>query len=215
MAKITGGLLSLNATGTIADTLTFAKTRGVAYARQRVVPSNPNSTGQQTTRNTFSWTSGVWKNAGSLLRAPWDAYASGQPFNERNAFMGQNLAALRGLGDLSAFIGSPGARGGLPASSIALTAGSEQITVDFTNPAAPTGWTLVSAIAVAIADQDPENAADYVTVAGEDDTSQAQVVLTNLTASQLYYVAAWLEWQKPDGTTAYGASILDSDTPNA
>lgn len=215
MAKITGGLLSFDANGTIGKTVTFAKTRGVAYARQRVTPSNPNTTAQQTTRNSWAFVSGVWKNMGSLGRAPWSAYASGKRFNERNAFMGQNQEVLRPESDLAKFIGSPGANGGLPPSSIALTAGSEQITVDFTNPAAPTGWTLVSAIALAIKDQDPQSGTDYVTVAGEDDTTQAQVVLTNLTASELYRVVAWLEWTKPDGKTAYGASLIDSATPTA
>ena len=49
MAKVTGGLLSLSSSGSIADTLTFSKWKGRPYVRQRVVPANPQSTAQQTT----------------------------------------------------------------------------------------------------------------------------------------------------------------------
>lgn len=213
MAKPTGPLLSLDASGTIADTLTFSRWRGIGYVRQRVIPSNPQSVAQTQTRSVFTWASNMWRTAPSLARAPWTRFAAGQALTDRNAFIGRQTAFMRGDTALDNFVGSPGAKGGISATSIALTPGSNQITVDFTNPTPPTGWTLVSAIAVALNDQDPQTELDDTWVAGEDDTTQNQVVLSGLTASELYWVSAWLEWQKPDGSTAYGPSINDSATP--
>lgn len=213
MAKPTGPLLSLDASGTLADTITFSKWRGVSYARQRVIPSNPQSSEQTLTRNVFKWTSDMWRTAPSLARAPWTAFAQGQPYTDRNQFIGKNTESLRSLTDLSAFIGSPGAKGGIATTSIALTPGSNQIAVAFTNPAAPTGWTLQSAIAAAIRDQDPQTELLDTWTVDEDDTTQNSVTLTGLVATELYYVAAWLRWVKPDGTIAYGPSVLDSATP--
>ena len=143
MAKTTGPLLSLDASGTIADTLTFSRWRGIGYARQRVIPANPQSAAQTLTRSAFKWTSDTYRSAPSLLREPWEAFAAGQPFVSRNAYMGQNTEVLRPVTVITSMIFSPGARGGIPPTSIVLTAGVDQLTVDFTNPAAPTGWSSV------------------------------------------------------------------------
>lgn len=50
MAKVTGPLMSLSASGTVAKTATFSIWKGRAYVRQRVIPHNPQSPDQQLTR---------------------------------------------------------------------------------------------------------------------------------------------------------------------
>lgn len=50
MAKVTGPLMSLDASGTVAKTATFSKWKGRNYVRQRVIPHNPQSPNQQLTR---------------------------------------------------------------------------------------------------------------------------------------------------------------------
>lgn len=50
MAKVTGPLMSMTASGKIADSIVFAAWKGVAYVRQFVIPSNPQSAGQGDTR---------------------------------------------------------------------------------------------------------------------------------------------------------------------
>lgn len=50
MAKVTGPLMSMSASGKIADALVFSVWKGVAYVRQFVIPSNPESPGQGDTR---------------------------------------------------------------------------------------------------------------------------------------------------------------------
>lgn len=46
MAKVTGPLMSLDASGTVAETITFSKWKGRNYVRQRVIPSNPQTADQ-------------------------------------------------------------------------------------------------------------------------------------------------------------------------
>lgn len=215
MAKTSGPLLSLGARGTIASTVTFSNWRGVGYARQRVIPANPQSASQTITRNAFTYASGLWKIATALAVAPWDRFAQGQALTGRNAFIGEFVRLVGSDTDLLNMIWSPGAKGGLPATSISVTPGSEQLQIDFVTPTAPTGWTLDSAIAAVTENNDPQSDAVGVITSGEDDVTQATVTLTGLTAAQEYVVGGWLRWLKPDGSVAYGASLEDTGTPTA
>lgn len=211
MSKVTAPLLSFGASGQIGGTLVHASWRGIPYVRRYVTPANPQSTDQTKTRSTFSFLSSMWKAAPALLTAPWDAYAVGQPLLGRNAFIGQNVKALRAGADMTAFIGSPGAKGGIPPTSVAVTPGAGQLAIAFTNPAAPTGWTIASAIAACVPNTDPHTATLFATVADEDAVTQDAVTLTGLSAQE-YVVVAWLKWSKPDGSTAYSASIETTGT---
>lgn len=208
MAKITAPLLSFGASGTLGKVITFGSWRGVPYARRHVIPANPQSVAQSLTRDIFANMNTRWKTGGPLMRAPWNRFATGQKFVGRNSYMGKNLQAMRGEADMDDYIGSPGAKGGLPCSSLALTstagAGIEAIV---TTPTPPTGWTLTSAIGTCFIEQAPE---DAVTDAIEEDEDLAatECDFTGLDSVE-YQVQVWLKWLKPDGTIAYGASISD------
>lgn len=54
MAKTSGALFSLDASGKFGKTLVVAKWKGRQYIRQLVTPSNPQTTGQQTARAALS-----------------------------------------------------------------------------------------------------------------------------------------------------------------
>lgn len=210
MAKVTAPLLSFGARGTIAKVQTYATWRGVAYARRHVIPANPKTTGQVLTRDIFSALELRWKQAGPIMRAPWDRFAVGQKFVGRNAYLGKNIAATRGDVNMANYIGSPAAKGGLPPTSLVLTTvaagGIEAVVVA---PAAPTGWTLTSAQATFLKDQTPEATVADVIVEGEDLAAPFSIDVTGLD-TVLYFCQAWLKWLKPDSTVAYGASIVDS-----
>lgn len=212
MAIPTAPLLSFSASGQIAKTLVFSRWKGRPYTRRYVIPSNPKTVEQTKTRSIFAWGNAVWKLAPTLFQAPWDLFATGQVLTGRNAMLSSVVRNIRDQVTLDGMVFSPGAKGGLAAASIAVTPGVGTLTVDFTNPAPPTGWTLVSAIAAIIKDQDPQTAILYDVTADEDDVSQAQVVFSGLD-TVLYRVGGWLEWTKVDGSTAYGPSLLASDTP--
>ncbi len=50
MAKVTGPLMSLDASGTVGNTATFSKWKGRNYVRLRVTPMNPKTNGQAQSR---------------------------------------------------------------------------------------------------------------------------------------------------------------------
>lgn len=214
MSKVNAPLLSFNASGAIAKTQVYASWKGRPYVRRYVIPANPDTTEQQSTRNVFAWLQNVWKFAPAQITEAFDAYASGQVMTGPNALIKTNLSALRGDTDLSAFLFSPGAKSGPPAAAIGLTPGSGSMAVAITAPTLPTGWTIDRGIAAGIRDQDPHSGILYTITAGEDATSTYSVSLTGLTSGELYRFGAWFKYVKPDGTYAYGPSILDSDTPS-
>lgn len=209
MAKTTGPLMSLDASGTIGKTLTFSKWRGVKYVRQRVIPENPNTSAQVLTRSVFSWLVEAWKLAPTLLVTPWDTHALGRAFTGRNAFIGANVAAMRSETDIDNLIGSPGARGGLPPATLVATDGTGKIVVTVTPPAVPTGWTLDALQAACFPAGNPQNALSGVWVAAEEVSTPWEVVDLPSIATGTYQVVGWLEWTKPDGRVAYSVSLGD------
>ncbi len=207
MAKVTAPLLSFGASGTIAKVQTYASWRGVQYARRHVIPANPQSTAQTLTRDIFKNMDARWKQGGPLMRAPWDRFAVGQKFVGRNSYIGKNLSAMRGESDMDDYIGSPGAKGGLPAASLVLTTvAANGIEAVIVGPTPPTGWTLTSAIATCFKEQTPEAAVTDVIQEIEDASSPYSCDFTGLDTVE-YQVQAWLKWAKPDTSVAYGASI--------
>lgn len=213
MPKVTAPLLSFGASGQLANTMVFSSWKGRPYTRRYVIPSNPNSSGQQLTRNTFTWVNGFWKNAPALARLPWTAYATGRPLTDRNAFVGLNTAALRSEVDLAEMIFSPGARGGVAPAAVSAAVGDTQTVVTMTAPSLPTGWTISRGIAIAVPDQDPQTEADFSIFAAEDATDPYAPTITGLTNGTLYQVGAFFEFNRPDGSLAYGTALKDTVTP--
>lgn len=213
MAKTTGPLLSFGGRGQIGSTVVFADWKGRSYARQYVIPSNPDTAEQQLTRNTFRWLQSVYKVAPALVTAPWELYAKGKVLTARNAWTAFNNGALREETDLALLTLSPGALGGLPPTALEVTPGDDSLTVAITAPSVgPQDWTIASAVAAIIRDQDPQSETLYDIVADEDESSAYEIVFAGL-EEELYQVFAWLKWTRADGLTAYSPSIISSGTP--
>ena len=215
MAKTTAPLLSFGAEGQIAKSMVFASWRGVPYARRYVKPANPSTLGQQTTRTTFAFLREVWKLAPAILKAPWDSFALGRAFTGMNALVGENMRVLRAEPDLTLFIGSPGARGGIPANSFAAaaTANAGQLLCTFGLPDAPDGWAISYVQVAALQNVNPGTRVTGSIVAGETAAPGNTVLLTGLTSATGYAVAGWIKWTKPDGTFAYSVGITDIAQP--
>jgi hypothetical protein len=211
MARISGPFLSLGASGQVGSTVVASKWKGQPYLRQYVIPSNPQTAAQTATRSVFGWANEVWKRAGPEFQAPWDLFAQGQVKTGRNAFMGSMVTNLRGQTDLSQMVFSPGAKGGLAATGLALTPGVGTMQGVITAPTLPTGWTITQGVLVAIRDQDPSSGVLYASYEDVDASSPYDITLSGLAAG-VYYVGAYFEFAKPDGSTAYGPSISDTDT---
>lgn len=214
MARTTAPLLGFAASGQIGKTMVYGTWRGVPYARRHVIPGNPNSSAQQTTRTTFATLREFWKLLSADGRAPWEAFATGRPFLGLNAFVGENMRVVRGDANMNDFLGSPGARGGLPLGSAVASTGtsSGEVDVDVTFPTVPAGWSIVETVCVGFPDQDPS--ADIVgpIVVNKVAHPTTTVVLAGLGSAVACQAAAWLVWTKPNGQTAYSVSITDQAT---
>lgn len=214
MAKTVAPLLSFDAAGTVAKTQVYSRWKGRRYVRRWTTPANPQSSEQMLTRNAFSFLNAVYKLAPPLVTDSWAAYAQNLVMTARNGWIKNNLPTLRGTANLNGMVMSAGALGGLPPTAISVTPGAGQLTVDITAPTTlPTGWTIASAVAAVIPDQDPDTGVLTTITADEDVTAPYSIVLTGLTAAQLYQAFAWLTWTRPDGKTAYSASIRTTGTP--
>lgn len=215
MAKTTAPLLSFGAAGAIAKTQVYSRWRGIGYARRYVIPANPNTAEQQKTRGAFAQLREMFKIAPDLAKAPWDAFATGRPFLGFNKYIGENLRVLRGEADMANFIGSPGARGGLPPVSMAAapnaTAGEVEVT--FVAPAPPTGWTLLGIAATGFTNQAPDQFFTGPYVGASENAPTLTLTLTGLESGEEAVVAGWLLWTKPDGTTAYSVGTTALVTP--
>lgn len=213
MSKVTAPLLSFDASGQIADTLVYASWKGRAYARKYVIPSNPNSSGQQLTRNTFAYLARLWQYMPAGAKGAWDLYAQNSRFTANNGFMKQNNGVLRTETDLLNIIMSPAAGGGIVASGIGLAVASGQITATLTAPTLPAGWTITNGWAMAIRNEDPQTSDIFDVGSGSDATDPYEITITGLTDSEEYVVGGWFEYVRDSGDTVYGLAITDTATP--
>lgn len=91
--------MSLDASGSVAGTLTFAKWKGRPYVRQLVTPSNPKSVAQYYNRAMMAFLSQAWANLTPLKQATWDALAKQLAISPFNAFTSLNRKRwTQGLG---------------------------------------------------------------------------------------------------------------------
>lgn len=214
MAVLTGPLMSLSASGTIAKTLTYANWKGIQYARTRVTPANPQSSAQTSTRAVFAYLQDLYKFMPSIGREPWIAATAGIPMTPQNMLLSKNVSILRSEVDLDLLVMSPGARGGIPPTSMIITPGSGTLSVAVTAPAGPAGWTLTAAQGLVVKDQDPHDPIAGTPVAVEDTTSTYTLLFSALTGSAVYQVAVWLKWATPSLDTAYSVALRNQGTPS-
>lgn len=215
MAKTRGPLLSFGASGQVGKTQVYSKWKGRGYARAYVIPSNPQTADQSLTRDTFKWLNAVYKTAPTEMTDAWDAGASGRVMTGRNLFVKDNLALLRGTISVPVtsnddMVFSPGAKAGFAAAGISLTPGNDQVAATLTAPTLPDGWTIDSAVFLAIREQDPQTGTLYDVAAMTDNTDPYTVTFTGLASAQTYVVGGFFKYLRPDGKFAYGRSISDT-----
>lgn len=219
MAKLTGPLLSFGARGQIGKAMVTSNWRGIDYARQYVIPANPQTTAQQDNRTRFALLREAWKLAPALVQAPWTAFATGRPFLNFNKFVGENNRLLVGQTDFANALMSPGARGGLPPTSVVASAGTGAagtVLVTIVPPSIlPSGWTVTRCVACAFPEQDPIGLFEGPFIAGDDTTDPYAITLAGFSASQPLACFGWVEYEKPDGLAAYSVSLYDAQNAHA
>lgn len=140
MVKVNGPMLSLDASGTIANTATFAKWKGRAYVRQRVVPTNPKSAGQTSIRQMLKFLSQQWASMTAPEKASWDTLAAAAAVSPFNSYVAAGLARWRQL-DAPAAATPALETGSYQASAAATATGSyHQAVVEFPIAAVHDGW---------------------------------------------------------------------------
>lgn len=87
MAKVTGPLMSLDASGAFADTMVFAKWKGINYSRQYSVPSNPQTENQVKVREYFTAAVAAWQAETQETKDAWNTAANGQQLSGFNLYV--------------------------------------------------------------------------------------------------------------------------------
>jgi len=95
MARTYSPLLSLDASGTIANSLTFSKWKGRNYVRTRVTPANPQSQSQWGMRSMMKALSQVWASLSEARQNAWEELADAESVSKFNAFVSFNLKRHR------------------------------------------------------------------------------------------------------------------------
>lgn len=92
MARATGPLMSLGASGSVAKTIVFSHWKGRPYVREHVTPANPRSQSQVGGRAMMSFLSKAWKDAvmTGAPQATWDTLAKQMVVSPFNAFTSRN-----------------------------------------------------------------------------------------------------------------------------
>jgi len=143
MALTKGPLLSLDASGSVAGTVTFSKWKGRNYVRQLVTPANPKTVKQISVRAMMRFVSQGWAAHSATEKATWDELAAAAQVAPFNSYMAKNLSRWRNF--LAPSIEYPAAEGDLAAVLGALTAtgGVGQITLSQVITTANQNWCLM------------------------------------------------------------------------
>lgn len=215
MARLTAPLLSLAASGTIADSITFSSWKGIAYARTRVIPANPKSDAQKEVRGIFATLNEMWKRMPQLARDPWQNDVIGLPLTARNRHIQANVKNLMEETTLDKLVMSVAQGQAVPPEEATFTAGSASITVAATAPTAPVGYTLTSMIAAICKDGDPSPVLTVATQAEEVTETPYSVEFTTLDEVP-YQCAIWCKWTRTkDSKVFYSAAQRGQATPTA
>jgi len=86
MARIQFSALLSAASGKIGDVV-MSRWKGIAYARRRVIPSNPQSGDQCKQRHILKTALLLWQSVKAWAKAPWTLSATGYALSGYNMFM--------------------------------------------------------------------------------------------------------------------------------
>ena len=105
MAKVTGPLLSLDASGSVAKTITFSRWKGINYVRQRVIPTYSNTADQVAMRDLITDLSEAWKTGATIggvhidaaYKLAFDTAAQGFAYSGFNLFIRVGVSKNNGV----------------------------------------------------------------------------------------------------------------------
>jgi hypothetical protein len=140
MARVTGPLMSVSASGTFAKTMVFSIWKGRPYVRERVIPDNPREPKQLGVRALFSFLSQIWTTIKVASGASWEDLAASKVISTFNAFMGENMSSWQNFVTPTASYPAANASAGLTETTMGLTGGLGMVTVVLTPSGATSIW---------------------------------------------------------------------------
>ena len=132
--------MSLDASGTVAKTLTFAKWKGRNYVRQTVIPANPDTPKQQSFRAVFKFITQIFGTLSTLIQGRWKDVADPLSITALNAMVSDNADSFKsGKGLRKDPTLAPGASEAAPTNGAAV-AGIQQLTVTWNDSVGANDW---------------------------------------------------------------------------
>lgn len=97
MAKVYAPLMSIDASGTYANQLTYAKWKGIRYVRNHVIPHNPRTDLQTAIRDAFTLAVSQWHEENVQTKQAWETFAQtlGRPMSAFNAYVGKFVSWVK------------------------------------------------------------------------------------------------------------------------
>ena len=174
MARVTGPLMSIDASGTFGKALTFAKWKGRNYVRERVIPNNPKSAKQTGIRAMMSFLAQIWYGLSAPSKATWDDLATTKAISAFNAMVSENLQRWQQVKAPTSDFPAAEASVPLTITTLTTTGGVGSVAVSITPSGATNIWGLILyrdtaeitspswENAVAVLEADAGNAVAYV-----------------------------------------------------
>jgi len=93
MARVSGPLMSMSASGTVGKAMTFGKWKGRPWVREWFTPENPKTTKQVNIRTALTLMIALWQTQTAEDMAKWDAYADPFKMAGVNKFVSRGMKA--------------------------------------------------------------------------------------------------------------------------
>jgi hypothetical protein len=138
MARVTGPLMSVSASGTFAKTMVFSIWKGRAYVRERVIPNNPKTAMQTGVRSMMSFLAQAWAAIKVASGSSWETLAASKVVSTFNAFIGENLNSWQEFVSPTKSFPAAAASTPLTVTTMTLTGGAGLCTIELT-PSGATG----------------------------------------------------------------------------
>ena len=87
MARVSGPLFSLSASGTIGKAFTFLTWKGIPVCREWFRPANPQTAGQVNVRTALTLTVALWQALPDVVKTTWNTFAEGTQMSGFNQWV--------------------------------------------------------------------------------------------------------------------------------
>ena len=140
MVKVAAPMLSLEASGTIANSMTFSKWKGRPYVRTRVTPANPRTPKQMGIRAVMAFLARQWANLTDAQQSTWEEKAKQTNVSPFNAFAGTNAFEWRNGHYPSKTYPAARSSSAPSAPTVSVTGGQRQVAISITKTTTPPSW---------------------------------------------------------------------------